>query len=46
MKPAIVEQFIERAGSEDPLAVTVRSGNRVVLVPKATNSEEALALNP
>ncbi|WP_064694913.1 TraH family protein [Rhizobium aegyptiacum] len=44
LKPAIVEQFIERAGSEDPLAVTVRSGNRVVLVPKATNSEEALAL--
>ncbi|MBY2973117.1 TraH family protein [Rhizobium leguminosarum] len=44
LKPAIVEQFIERAGSQDPLAVTVRSGNRVVLVPKATNSEEALAL--
>jgi hypothetical protein len=44
LRPAIVEQFIERAGSEDPLTVTVRSGNRVVLVPKATNSEEALAL--
>ncbi|MBY5502377.1 conjugal transfer protein TraH [Rhizobium leguminosarum] len=44
LKPAIVERFIERAGSEDPLTVTVRSGNRVVLVPKATNSEEALAL--
>ncbi|MBB4116370.1 hypothetical protein FHT80_005744 [Rhizobium sp. BK226] len=44
LKPAIIEQFIERAGSEDPLTVTVRSGNRVVLVPKATNSEEALAL--
>ncbi|MBY5700358.1 TraH family protein [Rhizobium leguminosarum] len=44
LKPAIVEQFIERAGAPDPLAVTVRSGNRVVLVPKATNSEEALAL--
>jgi len=44
LKPAIVEQFIERAGSEEPLRVTVRSGNRVVLVPKATNAEEALAL--
>ncbi|NEK18081.1 TraH family protein [Rhizobium leguminosarum] len=44
LKPAIVEQFIERAGSQDSLAVTVRSGNRVVLVPKATNSEEVLAL--
>lgn len=44
LKPAIVEHFIERAGSEDPLTVTVRSGNRVVLVPKATTSEEALAL--
>jgi hypothetical protein len=44
LRPAIVEQFIERAGSEDPLTVTVRSGNRVVLVPKATNTDEALAL--
>ncbi|MDH6298270.1 TraH family protein (plasmid) [Agrobacterium salinitolerans] len=44
LKPAIVEQFIERAGSQDPLAVTVRSGNRVVLVPKPTTPEEALTL--
>ncbi|MDI6838085.1 MAG: TraH family protein [Rhizobiaceae bacterium] len=44
LKPAIVEQFIERAGSQDPLAVTVRSGNRVVLVPKPTTPEETLAL--
>ncbi len=44
LKPAIVEQFIARAGSQDPLAVTVRSGNRVVLVPKPTTPEEALAL--
>lgn len=44
LKPAIVEQFIEKAGSQDPLAVTVRSGNRVVLVPKPTTAEEALAL--
>ncbi|MBW9089762.1 conjugal transfer protein TraH [Rhizobium wenxiniae] len=44
LKPAIVEQFIAKAGSQDPLAVTVRSGNRVVLVPKPTTHEEALAL--
>ncbi len=44
LKPAIVEQFIERAGSEDPLAITVRSGNRVVLVPKPKTPNEALAL--
>lgn len=44
LKPAIVEQFIERAGAPDPLAVTVRSGNRVVLVPRPKTTEEALAL--
>ncbi|WLE00770.1 TraH family protein (plasmid) [Agrobacterium leguminum] len=44
LKPAIVEQFIARAGSPDPLGVTVRSGNRVVLVPKPTTPEEELAL--
>lgn len=44
LKPAIVEQFIAQAGSQDPLAVTVRSGNGVVLVPKPTTPEEALVL--
>lgn len=44
LMPAIVEQFIERAGSQDPLTVTVRSGNRVVLVPKPATPDEALAL--
>lgn len=44
LKPAVVEQFIERAGSQDPLAITVRSGNRVVLVPKPTTPDAALAL--
>lgn len=44
LRPAIVQQFIARAGSQDPLAITVRSGNRVVLVPKPTTPEEALAL--
>ncbi|MBD8689655.1 MULTISPECIES: TraH family protein [unclassified Rhizobium] len=44
LKPAIVEQFIERAGSQDPLEVTVRSGNRVIPVPRPKTAEEALAL--
>lgn len=42
--PAIAEKFIERAGSPDPLTVTVRSGNRVVLVPKPNTVEEAMEL--
>ena len=44
LKPAIVEQFIERAGSQDPLSITVRSGNRIVLVPKPATSGEAMEL--
>ncbi|SOC47591.1 TraH protein [Rhizobium subbaraonis] len=44
LKPAIVEQFIERAGSQEPLAITVRSGNRIVLVPKPATSGEAMEL--
>ncbi|MDO6966051.1 TraH family protein [Rhizobium alvei] len=44
LKPAIVEQFIERAGSEDPLEITVRSGNRIVLVPKPKTADEAMGL--
>ncbi|NLR97323.1 conjugal transfer protein TraH [Rhizobium sp. P38BS-XIX] len=44
LKAAIVEEFIAKAGSNDPLAITVRSGNRVVLVPKPTTQAEALAL--
>ncbi len=44
LKPAIIEQFIERAGSQDPLAVTVRSGNRMVLVPRPGTPDEAMEL--
>ncbi|WP_320203861.1 TraH family protein [Agrobacterium rosae] len=44
LRPEIVEMFIERAGSQDPLAITVRSGNRIVLVPKPTTPDEALSL--
>ncbi|USJ28455.1 TraH family protein [Ensifer adhaerens] len=43
LKPAIVEQFVAAAGSTDPLAVTVKSGGRLILVPKATSVEEAMA---
>lgn len=44
LKPAIVEQFVKAAGSPDPLAITVRSGNRIILVPKPANAEEALTI--
>lgn len=35
LKPAIVEQFVTAAGSADPLAITVKTGDRLILVPKA-----------
>lgn len=44
LKPAIVEKFIEQVGAPDPLAVTVRAGDRVVLVPKPASPEQALEL--
>jgi len=44
LKPAIVETFLKAAGSQDPLSITVRSGERVVLVPVTKTPEEALAL--
>ncbi|MEF0865203.1 conjugal transfer protein TraH, partial [Rhizobium sp. BR 318] len=44
LKPAIVEQFVTAAGSNDPLSVTVKSGGRLILVPKATTSDEAMAI--
>ncbi|MBS7701575.1 MULTISPECIES: TraH family protein [unclassified Chelatococcus] len=44
LKPAIIEQFVKEVGSPDPLAVTIRSGNRVILVPPAKTSDEALEL--
>lgn len=34
LTPAIVEQFISAAGSDDPLAISVKIGGRLVLVPK------------
>lgn len=44
LKPATIEQFITAAGATDPLAVTVKSGGRLILVPKAASAEEALAI--
>lgn len=44
LKPAIIEKFIAAAGANDPLTVTVRSGKRVVLVPKPATSEAAMDL--
>ncbi|WP_413712589.1 TraH family protein [Rhizobium sp. Rhizsp82] len=44
LKPAIVEQFVSAAGSNDPLAVTVKSGGRLILIPKATTPDEAMAI--
>lgn len=44
LKPAIIERFIKASGSPDPLTVTVRSGNRVVLVTPPKTAEQALDL--
>ncbi|MCZ7466837.1 MULTISPECIES: TraH family protein [Rhizobium/Agrobacterium group] len=44
LKPAIVEQFVTAAGANDPLAVTVKSGGRLILVPKATTQDESMAI--
>jgi len=41
---AIVEQFVAAAGSTDPLAVIVKSGSRVILVPKPSSTDEAMAI--
>lgn len=43
LTPAIVETFVKTVGSTDPLSITVRSGNRIVLVPAAKTPDEALA---
>jgi len=44
LKPAIVEQFVQAVGSEDPLAISVRSGSRLMLVPKPETPEEAIEI--
>lgn len=42
LKPALVERFLEKVGMADPLAVSIRAGNRVILVPPAKTPDEAL----
>ncbi len=44
LKPAIVEKFIRAVGSPDPLTVTVRAGNRVILVQPPKAPDEAMEL--
>lgn len=42
LKPAIVEQFVAAVGPGDPLAVTVKAGGRLILVPKPKTPDEAM----
>jgi hypothetical protein len=44
LKPAIVEQFVQAVGSEDPLAISVTSGGRLILIPKPKTPEEAIEI--
>ena len=44
LKPAIVEQFVQAVGSDDPRAITVKSGGRLILVPKPKTPEEAIEI--
>lgn len=44
LPPAIVEQFVEMAGSPDPLAITVKSGGRLILVPQPKSPDEAMEI--
>lgn len=42
LTPAIVERFVQVAGSPDPLTITVKSGGRLILIPKANTPDEAM----
>ncbi|QGG93312.1 conjugal transfer protein TraH (plasmid) [Agrobacterium sp. MA01] len=44
LKPDIVEQFVQAVGSEDPLAISVRSGGRLILIPKPKTPKEAIEI--
>ncbi|MEP9369953.1 TraH family protein [Xanthobacter sp. VNH20] len=44
MKPAIVEKFISAVGQDNPLAISVSSGKRVILVPPAASPDEAVGI--
>jgi hypothetical protein len=43
LRPAIVERFIQAAGTIDPLAITVSVGNRAILVPTPRAVDDAMA---
>ncbi len=44
LRPAVIEQFIDQAGSADPLAISVTSDGRRILVPRPRSPEEAMAI--
>lgn len=44
LKPAVIEQFIDQAGATDPLAITVKSGGRLIFVPRPKSASEAMAI--
>ncbi|MBX5241985.1 TraH family protein [Rhizobium sp. NLR22b] len=44
LKPAIVERFVNAVGSPDPLAITVKSGGSLILVPKPKTADEAMEI--
>jgi len=44
LKHGIVEQFVSAVGPGDPLAITVKSGGRLILVPKPKTPDEAMAV--
>ncbi|MUO85232.1 TraH family protein [Agrobacterium vitis] len=44
LNPAIVEQFVAAVGPGDPLAVTVKAGGRLILVPKPKTPDEAMEI--
>lgn len=44
LKPVIVEQFVQAVGPDDPLAITVKSGGRLILIPKPKTPEEAIKI--
>ncbi|RWJ43564.1 MAG: hypothetical protein EOR36_30615 [Mesorhizobium sp.] len=43
LQPAIVDRFIAEGGSPEPLAITVQSGDRLLLVPQPSTPDEAMA---
>lgn len=44
LTPVIVQQFVEALGWPDPLAITVKSGGRLILVPKPKTPAEAMEI--